>query len=501
MKHLPNILIVDDNQINLTYLEVVISKMKVNLVKALSGAEALEKSQNKDLALAILDVMMPGMNGYELAQKLNQERSGEKVPVIFITAKHVNEEDEFQGYNSGAVDYIFKPVSNQVLLGKIKVFLDLFEQKQTIARQVELLKNSAAKLIRSNDALRKREEKLKREQQFSSALLQSIPGIFYLYTYPEMRMVTWNKQHEIIFGYEASEMKNKHVLEWHHPETHDAVMKSLESLTETGKASIEALLMTKDKRAIPFILNTLKFERDGRFYLIGVGTDITERKAMEEELNSSLQQLHKLTQYINQVRENERIAISRDLHDDLGQSLTAVKIDLGFIRQNVDVPEIASRIAKVSDLVGDTIKTVQRITSQLRPDIIEDLGLVAAIDWHSNEFSQRTGIKVFCDMDNTIELSPEPSLIVYRIVQESLTNIARHSKASTVEIKLARNEENVILWIGDNGIGITDLQRTAKNSFGLISMKERADSMGGTFSIGNNTNRGTVITLSIPFKN
>ncbi|HNW53734.1 MAG TPA: response regulator, partial [Bacteroidales bacterium] len=205
MKHLPNILIVDDNQINLTYLEVVISKMKVNLVKALSGAEALEKSQNKDLALAILDVMMPGMNGYELAQKLNQERSGEKVPVIFITAKHVNEEDEFQGYNSGAVDYIFKPVSNQVLLGKIKVFLDLFEQKQTIARQVELLKNSAEKLIRSNDALRKREEKLKREQQFSSALLQSIPGIFFLYTYPEMRMVTWNKQHESIFGYEASE--------------------------------------------------------------------------------------------------------------------------------------------------------------------------------------------------------------------------------------------------------------------------------------------------------
>ena len=135
MKHLPNILIVDDNQINLTYLEVVISKMKVNLIKALSGAEALEKSQNKDLALAILDVMMPGMNGYELAQKLNQERSGEKVPVIFITAKHVNEEDEFQGYNSGAVDYIFKPVSNQVLLGKIKVFLDLFGQKQTIARQ------------------------------------------------------------------------------------------------------------------------------------------------------------------------------------------------------------------------------------------------------------------------------------------------------------------------------------------------------------------------------
>jgi len=222
---------------------------------------------------------------------------------------------------------------------------------------------------------------------------------------------------------------------------------------------------------------------------------------IEEELQSSLEQLHKLTQYINQVRENERIAISRDLHDDLGQALTAVKIDLGIIRQNVAAPEIASRISKVSNLVGDTIKTVQRITSQLRPDIIEDLGLVAAIDWHSNEFSQRTGINVFCDMDTSIELPPESSIIIYRIVQESLTNVARHSKASTVEIKLAKKEGNVILYIDDNGIGITDVQRTAKNAFGLISMKERADSMGGTFSISNNNDKGTVITLSIPYIN
>ncbi|MFN8134063.1 MAG: histidine kinase dimerization/phosphoacceptor domain-containing protein [Bacteroidales bacterium] len=124
------------------------------------------------------------------------------------------------------------------------------------------------------------------------------------------------------------------------------MMKSFEALNETGKVTIEAMLMTKDRRAIPFILNALKFERDGRFYLIGVGIDITERKAIEEELNSSLEQLHKLTQYINQVRENERIAISRDLHDDLGQALTAVKVDLGFIRQNVDSPSCYTRISK-----------------------------------------------------------------------------------------------------------------------------------------------------------
>ncbi|MFN8134062.1 MAG: response regulator [Bacteroidales bacterium] len=161
MKLLLYILIVDDNLINLHYLEVLTGKMEINLVKALSGEEALEITQGMVLALAILDVMMPGMNGYELAQKLNQERSGEKVPIIFITAKHVNDEDEYKGYNSGAVDYIFKPVNSKVLLGKIEVFINLFEQKQTIARQVELLEKSAEKLIRNNDVLRKREKKLK----------------------------------------------------------------------------------------------------------------------------------------------------------------------------------------------------------------------------------------------------------------------------------------------------------------------------------------------------
>ena len=501
MKPLPNILIVDDNIINLTYLEVLTSKIEINLVKALSGKEALEKTQGMVLALAILDVMMPGMSGYELAVELNRSRTGKTVPVIFITAKHFSEEDEFKGYNSGAVDYIFKPVSSQVLLSKIKVFLDLFDQKQTIASQVEMLKSSEQQLTRTNNTLRKREEKLKHEKLFTNALLESIPGIFFLYTYPALRMVTWNKQHESIFGFKPSEMKNKHLLEWHPPELHAEILTSLNQINEKGQATIEAQMLASNGRTIPFILSSIKFERDDEKYLIGVGTDITERKIMEEELRSSLDQLKKLTQYINQVRENERIAISRDLHDDLGQALTAVKIDLGFIKKNVEAPEIAARISKVSDLVGDTIKTVQRITAQLRPDIIEDLGLVAAIDWHSNEFSQRTGIKVFCDMDTSIELHPEPSLIIYRIVQESLTNIARHSKASTVEIKLAKKEGNVILYISDNGIGITDVQRTAKNAFGLISMKERADSMGGTFSIGNNNDKGTVITLSIPYIN
>lgn len=629
MQQLPNILIVDDNQINLSYLEAVTKKIEVNLIQALSGYEALEKTKGVELALAILDVMMPEMTGYELALKLNEDRAGDKVPVIFLTANHVNELEEFKGYSSGAVDYIFKPVNNHILFSKVTVFLNLYNQKQTIVNNAMLLKATAGELAKTNDALKKREEKLQQEQLFTKALLDSIPGIFYLYTYPELRMVTWNKQHETLFGYPASEMEGRHVLEWHLPESRDSVMKSLDTFLESGQASVETLLLAKNGHAIPFLLTAVKFENKGQNYLIGIGTDITKgkqaeralqeseatltkaqqiahlgnwelsdvthqlnwsdetfrifgyepgsvqpsmelflksthpddtsdllkaitnawdtrvpfsrdhrivmsdnevrfvheqaeimydsagkpqkwvgtvqditaSKRAEEELKSSLEQLQQLSKYIEQVRENERIAISRELHDDLGQALTAVKIDLGIIKQKVTDAEVVTKINKVSVLVGDTIKTVQRLTSQLRPDIIDDLGLEAAIEWYSSEFSERTGIEVQLNVCANVTITPGVSLNIFRIFQESLTNIARHSKATAVKIVLSNNEKLINLRISDNGIGITREQRDAKNAFGLISMKERAASLGGTFNIGSEKGKGAVIQLFVPVEN
>jgi len=376
MKYLPNLLIVDDTEENLFVLESVIKKIDVNLIKAISGFEALEITHGIELALAIIDVRMPGMNGYELALKMNEERPDNKVPVIFLTANHINEIEVFKGYDTGAVDYISKPVHNHVLLSKINVFLDLFNQKQTIIEDALQLKESADELITANSALQKSEEKLK----------------------------------------------------------------------------------------------------------------------------SALEQLHQLTQYTERAREEERKAISRELHDDLGQSLTAVKIDLGIIRQSVSDSDVVSKINKVSTLVGDTIKTVQRLTSQLRPEILDDLGLETAIEWYTKEFSERTGVEVLLEMDSGITIAPETSLSLFRIMQESLTNIARHSKATRVEIELKSTGESINFRISDNGIGITETGLKSKKSFGLIGMKERADSLGGTFDIYCENGYGTVIKLIFPLK-
>ncbi len=629
MKYWPNLIIVDDNNENLYLLVAFIRKIKVNIIQATSGNEALEKAKGVEIALAIIDVQMPEMNGYELAVKLNEGRPDNKIPVIFLTANYFSETEVNKGYSSGAVDYIFKPVNHQILLGKINVFLDLFNQKQIIISKNRLLRKSAKELTRTNNIIKKREEKLQQEQLFTKALLDSIPGIFYLYTFPGLRLVTWNKQHETLFGFEPSEMSGRHVLDWHVPENKQAVMDSLKDFMHIGQSSIETPLVTKDGRLLPFLLTAVKFESNGQHYLIGIGTDvterkqaekallqseatlkkaqqiaqigsweldiathellwsdeiyrilgylpqtvnpnleiflkrvhpedisllketmktaretmkpfgadyriitatgeehivheqaellfddagipekwmgtiqdITERKRIEDELKSSLEQLKQLSKYIEQVRENERISISRELHDDLGQALTAVKIDLGLIRQKISDNELVLKISNVTNLVGETIKSVQRITSQLRPEIIDDLGLEAAIEWYTGEFAKRTGIEVLLEIEKGMSISNNESLPIFRIMQESLTNIARHAKANHVKIGLKKEGELIQFRISDNGIGIKEDKMKSKNSFGLISMSERAASLGGTFEIyPKKDDFGTVIKITFPLK-
>ncbi len=497
MEQRASILIVDDVEANLFLLNALIKNSGVNLIMALSGAEALQKTEGVDLALAIIDVQMPKMNGYELAVKLNESRTDEKVPVIFITANHLDESNVAKGYQSGAVDYIFKPVNRPILLSKVSVFLDLFNQRQTIKKNARLLKETADKLVKINKRLQRKDEKILQEQLFTKTLLQSIPGIFYLYTLPGLKLVMWNKQHETLFGYESDEMKGRHVLTWHSPEMWSAVMESLKDIMSNEYAGIETLLVKKDGSTIPFILTGVKFERNGQNYLIGIGTDITERKRVENELKESLEQLQQLSKHIEQVRENERLAISRDLHDDMGQALTAVKIDLGIIKQKVSDTDVILKIEKVTALVSNTIKTVQRLTSQLRPEIIDDLGLEVAIEWFTGEFAERNNVEVVLDLDPDISVSSDNSLILFRIMQESLTNIARHAKATTVKISLLKIDETIHFRISDNGIGISESDKKSKKSFGLIGMKERAASMGGVCEISSADNVGTVVELRL----
>jgi signal transduction histidine kinase len=222
---------------------------------------------------------------------------------------------------------------------------------------------------------------------------------------------------------------------------------------------------------------------------------------VNEELQSSLEQLHQLTQYIEKVREEERVAISRELHDDLGQALTAVRIDLGIIKQMIFDTEVISKINEVSKLVKNTIITVQRLTAKLRPQIIDDLGLEAAIEWYTKEFAQRNKIKVFLHLDNELSISADASLSIFRIMQESLTNISRYARASRIDIWLSKDGDTISFSISDDGIGITEDEIKSRKSFGIIGMKERVASLGGSFKICPGKEKGTEISINFPLNN
>ena len=487
MTQLPNLLIVDDSKLNLTILETIIKKLEVNLIQALSGSEALEKTRGMDLALAIVDVQMPGMNGYEMALKMNEERSGDKVPIIFLTANFVDKLQVFEGYDNGAVDYIFKPVESHILLCKINIFLDLFNQKQAIILNAAQLKESAEELNRLNAALKKSEAK------YRSYIDNAPDGVFV--SDENGKYLEVNDAACRITGYSKDEILKMSIAEILPEEAFEENLAHLKTLLKDGSSKSDFLFKHKNGTNRWWTIESVKLT-NARY--LGFAKDITERKRTEEKLKSALEQLHQLSKYTEQVRENERIAISRELHDDLGQALTAVKIDLGIIKQAISDKEIVSKMNNVFKLVGETIKTVQRITAELRPPIIDDLGIVAAIDWYTKEFEKRNNIKVFLKMDSELNIPPDVSLIIFRIMQESLTNISRHSKANRVDIVLNKTVNSVNLKIADNGIGIAENEIKSKKSFGLMGMMERATSLGGTFDICSENNKGTEIKLFLP---
>ena len=237
--------------------------------------------------------------------------------------------------------------------------------------------------------------------------------------------------------------------------------------------------------------------------VIQVTRNITERKKAEEELISSREQLRNLSAYLQSAREQERKNIAREIHDEFGQALTALKMDLSWLLKKLpkSPKPVLDKIKSMSKIVVMTIRTVQRISTELRPGLLDDLGLIAAIEWQSGEFRNRTGIKCTLNLgpDNII-LDQDRSTVIFRIFQETLTNVARHADATNVQVSLKKNNGNLVLKVRDNGKGITERQVFDSKSFGLIGMRERAFVFGGKLDINGIMMEGTTVTVTIPLE-
>lgn len=244
------------------------------------------------------------------------------------------------------------------------------------------------------------------------------------------------------------------------------------------------------------------FDSEGNVsQIIEYTLDITKRKRAEEKLKESREQLRNLSAYLQSSREQERASIAREIHDDLGQTLTALKMDLSWLgkRLPTDKDLLIDKSKSMSKIIDTSIQTVRRIITDLRPGILDDLGLEAAIEWQAEDFQTRTGIKCQITIDPEINiLDQEYSTAIFRILQETLTNVARHAKATNVNISMREEGGEVVLEVRDNGKGITETQSSHPKSFGLMGIRERAHVLGGKAKISGIAGKGTTVTVRIP---
>ncbi|MBX3255159.1 MAG: PAS domain S-box protein [Chitinophagaceae bacterium] len=231
-----------------------------------------------------------------------------------------------------------------------------------------------------------------------------------------------------------------------------------------------------------------------------LATNVTEQYLAEEKLKRSYDEIRELTEYLQKVREEERMRISREIHDELGQLLTVLKIDISWISKRVpgnDI-QVKKKISEALDMVDITVKTVRRIASELRPALLDDLGLRAAMLWHIREFENRSGVRTEAELTSEeLFLSDERKTGLYRILQESLTNVARHAESKKVCIAMDVKDAGLTLTISDDGKGFDPAKREQK-TLGLLGMKERAQGMGGAYSIYSKPGEGTTVTVVLP---
>jgi len=264
---------------------------------------------------------------------------------------------------------------------------------------------------------------------------------------------------------------------------------------ETLKSgATDYVLKTRLSRLLPAVTRALREAHEH-----------AQHRRAAEQLRESHEQLRALSVYLQKVREEERTRIAREVHDELGQALTSCKLDLSWIASKLprDLKPLQEKARALVAHIDATIQTVRRISAELRPGVLDHLGLLAALEWQAHDFQNRTGIR--CEVRNNLSpdfaLDPHLSTSLFRIFQETLTNIIRHAGATRVRVSLRKVRERIILTVRDNGRGITGPEISNAKSMGLLGMRERAALLGGTFRIGPSARgTGTEVTVAVPLR-
>ena len=324
--------------------------------------------------------------------------------------------------------------------------------------------------------------------------------------------VWWSEGIHKLFGYSPEDVSTK--VDWWlerlHPEDRDRVMRAIRKATENGNNTWAGYYRFRRKDgsyAVVLDHGYILHNSAGKpTRVVGGLRDISERRKAEEALSNSRRQLRALSARLQSAREEERAKVSREIHDELGQILTALKMNIDWLERKIGEREddlalnpLLERVVESGEMIGSAIVTVQRIATELRPGTLDHLGLTAALRQEAQRFQQRSGI--VCELElpaDAVDVPRDTATAIFRICQEALTNVARHAKARTVKIGLRCEGDHVVLDVQDDGRGIRPEAVSDARSLGLLGMRERATVLGGEIAIGPAVPQGSRVTLRLP---
>ena len=418
---------------------------------------------------------------------------------------------------------VFKIINEQTGMGADDEVLRVLEERQilTVTNNVALIardgreipvEHSAAPILAGGGkvigvvlvfrdvAERRQEQEATAEQAALLELTQD--SVFVIDMDGTIRF--WSRGAEAMLGYSKSQAVGKmshDLLRTEFPQPLDEIKAEL---MRVGHWEGDLIKTAQDGRRIVVASRwALQWgKRDQLPRVLVINSDITERKRGEESLVLQKEQLRALAERLQWVREEDRKRVARDLHDQIGQILTAIKMDLTWVTRHLPESEgeVLARLTESIQSINDGVKSVRTICSGLRPGVLDDLGLAAAIEWQAGEFASRNGVSCQVSVPPIdLHLDGDRATAAFRIFQECLTNVIRHAQAKSVHVSLCQEDENILLVVQDDGIGFceSDLSNSL-GSLGLLGMKERAQFCGGEVQISSSPGNGTTVTVRVP---
>lgn len=386
------------------------------------------------------------------------------------------------------------------------------------------------------------EQALRRSRENFRSMYDAISDLVFIVD-TQGQLIHWNRMVEQRLGYSPDELAGRSVLELHLPEDTPRARQLLEEVIAKRRSSFVLPLLTRDGTAVPAETRINQGLWDDQEALFGISRDISDRVRVEERLREYQERLEELVQQrtaelrqanihleneiserrrteqalnerresrralsvrLQDVREEERTNIARAIHDELGATLTAIKMDVAWLQRKLNGFEeertapLAARTGTLLQEIDSMIQLVREISTELRPGVLDTIGLVGALEWQTNEFRKRTGMRCVLKLQEGIDLDPDRSTALFRIYQEILTNIARHSGANTVRTTLEERDDMLVLEVADNGRGITETETTGSEAIGVLGMRERAHVFGGEVLLQGVPDRGTTVRVLIP---